>query len=237
MMNKLTYLLLALPLMFSACKTNCVEDAGIRVEREEAFKEFDKLEVRGPIKVIIRQDTSYKVRITADSNIVEDVKASVSSGTLKLKLDPEKYCGSDTIVVYAGVKYLKDIRLEPGSNIASSGLLNLKDVELTLNGDTEADLELTAIKMVTSVDGTAKITLRGQAGAHELKSTGSLTLDAFDFIVAKYDLNVEGLNKANINVLNDLNIETTGNSEIFYKGSPQNINKKKTGNAKLEKVN
>ncbi len=236
-MKRISLLLLALPLLFTACKTACVEDSGIRVERSETFKEFDELEVRGPIKVVVRQDSSYKITISADSNIVGDVKASVGSNTLKLKLDPEKYCGQDTIVVYAGVRTLKAIRLEDGSKVSSDALLNLRDLDLTLNGTTAVDMELSAFKLTTSVDGTATITLRGQAAEHNLKSTGALKLDAFDFIVAKVSLNTEGVNKANINVLNDLNVETSGTSEVHYKGSPKNINKKKAGIAILEKVN
>jgi hypothetical protein len=236
-MKQLSLFLLALSLLFTACNTKCVEDSGIRVERAEQMEAFEKLEIRGPIKVILQQDTSYKVRIAADSNIIEDVKVSVGSKTLKLKLDPEKYCGQDSVIVYAGVLYLTSIRMENNSKLASDALLNFKNVELNLDGNTEVDMELTAGKMTTTVDGTSKITLRGQAGEHNLKSTGALILDAFDFVTAKISLNTEGVNKANINVLNDLNLETTGTSEVYYKGSPKNINKKKAGTAILEKVN
>jgi len=236
-MKQLSLFLLALSLLFTACNTKCVEDSGIRIERAQQMEAFEKLEIRGPIKVILQQDSSYKVRIAADSNIIEDVKASVGSKTLKLKLDPEKYCGKDSVIVYAGINNLTSIRLENESTLASSTLLHLRDVELILNDNTVVDMELTTGKMTTTVDGTSKITLRGQAGEHNLKSTGALTLDAFDFVTAKISLNTEGVVKANINVLNDLNLETTGTSDVHYKGSPKNINKKKAGTAILEKVN
>ena len=236
-MKQLSLFLLAISLLFTACNTKCVEDSGIRVERAEQMEAFEKLEIRGPIKVILQQDSSYKIRIAADSNIVDAVKVSVGSKTLKLKLDPEKYCGQDSVIVYAGILYLNSIRMENNSKLASHTLLNLKDVELNLDGNTEVDLQLTTGKMTTTVDGTSKIKLSGQAGEHNLKSTGALTLDAFDFVTAKISLNTEGVNKANINVLNDLNLETTGTSEVYYKGSPKNINKKKAGTAVLEKVN
>ncbi|WP_432711932.1 head GIN domain-containing protein [Pedobacter sp.] len=236
-MKKLSLLVIALPLLITACNTACIEDAGVRVEHVQSLKEFDELEVRGPIKVIIQQDSSYKVRIAADSNVVDEVKASVSGGTLKLKLDSDKYCGSDSVVIYAGIKLLKKINLESGSKLQSTSLLNLRDVEMNLNGTTQVDLQLTAGKLTTTVDGTAKIALSGQAGEHILNSTGALSLNAFDFVVARYNLHTEGVNASNINVLNDLNVETSGTSETFYKGSPVKINKKKAGTAKLEKVN
>ncbi len=235
-MRKLSLLIIALPLMIAGCKTECVQDAGIRVERIENFKSFDEIEVKGPIKVILQQDSGAKIRIAADTSVVDLVKADVSSGKLKLKLDPERYCGQDSVLVYTSFKMLKAIKLENGSSIAASALINVRDLTFILDGNTKVDLNLSAAVVTTNIDGAADINLKGQAAAHDIKSQGVLNLDATDFVVAKYKINTEGVGKSNINVLDDLNIETSGTSEIFYKGSPKNISKKKTGTAKLERL-
>jgi hypothetical protein len=237
MMKTLSILIIAFPLLMAGCKTNCVEDAGVRVERVEVFKDFDELEINGPIKVVLLQDSATKVRISADTSVISLVKADVSSGKLKLKLDPEKYCGQDSVIAYTSFKMLKSVRLESGSEVASTSLLNFRDIEFTLNGSTTVNLEMSASIMTTTIDGTADMNLKGQSGEHNIKSNGVLNLTAPDFVVAKYKINTEGVGKSTINVLNDLNIETSGTSEIFYKGSPKNISKKKTGVATLEKVN
>jgi hypothetical protein len=38
-------------------------------------------------------------------------------------------------------------------------------------------------------------------------------------------------------VLNELTVKTEGASEVYYKGNPKEVNEKKSGAAKLEKVN
>ena len=236
-MKRLSLLLFAVPLILTSCKTECVEDVGMRVSHVNTVDSFDEVEVEGAIKVVFQQDSSYAIKVEADSNVVDLVKASVSRGTLKLDLDPEKYCGTDSVIVYAGIAGLKSIKAGANSRLASQGRLNLGDLKLTLTGSTTADLDINAAKVTTEVDGTATIKLIGQAGIHELKSKGDLNLDAFDFVVGHYDLNMEGVGKSNINVLNELKVETSGSSEVFYKGSPKKIDKKKTGNARLQKVN
>ncbi|MBG6234189.1 hypothetical protein IWX76_000744 [Pedobacter sp. CAN_A7] len=236
-MKRLSLLLLAFPLILTSCKTECVEDAGMRVSHVNTVDRFDEVEVQGAIKVVFHQDTSYAIKVEADSNVVDQVEASVSRGTLKLNLDPEKYCGTDSVVVYAGIGMLKSIKAGGSSSLASQGRLNLGDLKLTLTGSTTVDLDLNAAKVNTEVDGTANLKLSGQAGIHELKSKGALNLDAFDFVVGQYNLNMEGVGKSNINVLNELKVESTGSSEVFYKGNPKKIDKKKTGNARLQKVN
>jgi len=236
-MKRLSLILFAFPFILTSCKTKCVEDAGMRVSHVNTVDRFDEVEVEGPIKVVFQQDTSYAIKVEADSNVVDEIKSSVSRGTLKIKLDPEKYCGTDSVIVYAGIGSLKSIKAKANSKVASQGRLNLGELKLTLTGSTTADLDLNASKLITEVDGTATIKLIGQAGLHQIKSKGAINLDAFDFVVGNYNINLEGVGKSNINVLNALNVETSGSSEIFYKGNPEKIEKKKTGNARLEKVN
>jgi hypothetical protein len=236
-MKRFSLLLFAFPLLLNSCKTECAEDVGVRVSHVNTVDRFDEVEVKGPVKVVFHQDSSYAIKVDADSSVVDEIKASVSRGTLKIELDPERYCGTDSVIVYAGIGSLKSIKAMANSMVASQGRLNLGELKLSLTGNTRVDLDLNASKLTTEVDGTANIKMIGQAGSHQLKSKGDISLDAFDFVVGNYEINIEGVGKSNINVLNELNVETSGSSEIFYKGMPKKINKKKTGNARLEKVN
>jgi hypothetical protein len=236
-MKRFSLLLFAFPLLLNSCKTECAEDVGVRVSHVNTVDRFDEVEVKGPVKVVFHQDSSYAIKVEADSSIVDEIKASVSRGTLKIELDPERYCGTDSVIVYAGVGSLKSVKAMANSMVASQGRLNLGELKLSLTGNTHVDLDLNASKLTTEVDGTANLKIIGQAGSHQLKSKGDIKLDAFEFVVGNYDINLEGVGKSNINVLNELNVETSGSSEIFYKGTPKKINKKKTGNARLEKVN
>lgn len=235
-MKKLFSLALIIPIFFSACKDKCAEDTGIRVSNVNTVDQYDEMEISGPIKVVLHQDNSYSIKVEADSSIANQVKASVSRGRLSLKLDPEKYCGTDSVLVYAGIGQVKSISAEGSSELTTQGRISFGELKLSLKGNTVVEMEMSASTLITDLDGSTSLKLKGQSGVHQLKAKGSLNLDAFDFVVGKYDLNIEGSGKSNINVLNELEIETSGSSEIFYKGSPKKINKKKTGNARLEKV-
>jgi hypothetical protein len=161
----------------------------------------------------------------------------VSGETLKIDLDPMQYCGSDSIIVHAGIGALSEIKADGASKVYSEGALHVGDMALDLSGATELNLNLYAGKLTTKSDGAARLTLRGQAGTHKLNSKGMLELNAFDFVVAQYDLDIEGTGKSNINVLNDLKVKTSGASSIFYKGNPKNVSDKKSGTSKLQQVN
>jgi len=237
-MNKTALYFLALPLLFAACKSKCVEDLGIHSSREIIVNPFDEIKVSGPIKLIMRQDSSFKVVVDADSNIIGKIKADVSGHELSLKLDAKDYCGKDSIIISAGIGALKKLSGEGATRIYTSSPINVGELQMNLSGATKVSMDINAGKLTaTQDDGAANIDLRGQAGTFKLKTQGAVTLDAFSFVTGVYDVDIEGVAKLKINVLNDLKVKSTGATEIFYKGSPKNIDEKKSGTYKLERVN
>lgn len=236
MIKKTALYILALPLLFAACKSKCIEDSGIHSSRESVVKPFDEIKLEGPIKLILRQDSSFKVEVGADSNIINLVKADVSGHELRLKLDGSKYCGKDSVIITAGIGDLKKLNVNGAGKVYTSSLINVNDLEMKISGAAKLTLDMNAGKLTTNSEGTASINLTGQAGIHQLKSEGVVELTAFGFVTGVYDLNLTGVAKLKINVLNDLKVKSSGSAEIYYKGNPKNVDQKKSGTAKLEKV-
>lgn len=237
LLNHKFSLMLAAAISFAGCSSKCIEDSGNHIVKDMTVTPFDEIEIDGPVKLVLRQDSSFKVDVSADSSIMDKIKTTVSGDKFKVSLDPMTYCGSDSIVIHAGIGALTNIKAAGASKVYSEGPLHVGDIEMKLSGATELNLNLYAGKVKTNSDGAARLTLTGQAGAHELDSKGVLELNAFDFVVAQYDIEIQGTGKSNINVLNDLKVNTSGSSTIYYKGNPKNVSDKKSGTSKLEKVN
>ncbi|MCX2480684.1 DUF2807 domain-containing protein [Pedobacter sp. MC2016-15] len=228
--------LLVLPVLFTACNSKCVEDLGIHSTRETTVKPFDEIKLSGPIRLVMRQDSSFKVNVQADSAVIDLVKVNVSGHELELKLDAKQYCGKDSIIISAGIGDLKKLKADGAGHIYTSSLINVNELEMNLSGATSLMMQMNAGKLSTTTDGTANLALSGQASVYTLKSKGAVDLTAFDFVTGLSDVNVEGVARLKINVLNELKINSTGSATISYKGNPK-VNEKKTGTYKLEKVN
>lgn len=236
-MKKISLLALFIPVVFTGCENKCIEDAGLEASRTQIVKNFDRIKVEGAIQLVMVQDSSYNIRIDADSNIIAYVKADVSGSELKLKLDDDKYCGTDSVRIRAGIGELRALKLDGAVKAVGEGRIYADDLELSFSGAADVNMNLSARKVSTRVDGVGKIALSGQAGVHELKINGTARVEAFDFIVGVYNIDTDGTGKANINVLNELKVKTSGSSEIYYKGNPKKVEEKKSGATKLEKVN
>lgn len=237
MKKNISLIALFIPVLFAGCETKCIEDSGNAVSRTVSLKNFDEIKVKGAIKLILVQDSSYKVQVDADSNIIAYVKADVSGSELTIKLDHDKYCGTDSIVVHAGIGEMKKLELDGAVKVSGEGRIYAGDVDFSFSGTSDVSLDLNAARVNTTIDGVGQIALAGQAGTHELKIRGTAKVDAFDFVVGVYHIETDGTGKANINVLNELKVKTSGSSEIYYKGNPKKVEEKKSGATKLEKVN
>ncbi|HKG08652.1 MAG TPA: head GIN domain-containing protein [Pedobacter sp.] len=236
-MKKLFLISCLIPVLLSACNSKCIEDSGIHKEHNTTVKNFDKIEVSGAIKLILRQDSSYAVKVATDSALMDYVKIEVSNSRLIVKLKEVSYCGKDSVVVEAGIGRLRELTASGAISTSAIGSVFADDLKLSLSGTSDLRMDLKAASLVTNLDGISKLNLSGQTGTHQLNIQGNADVEAFNFTVGIYKIQVTGNAKAKINVLNELDIKTEGASEIFYKGNPKKINEKKSGAATLEKVN
>jgi len=235
-MKKTALYLLITPLFFVACRSKCTTDLGIHSSRDFTVKPFDEVTVSGPIRLIMRQDSSFKINVQADSNAIGLVKTTVSGDKLTVKLDGN-YCGKDSVIVNAGIGDLKKLHADGASKVYTASGIFVNTLDVELKGAVKLNMDVSAMKLTTTTNGAAVINMLGQAGTYELNSTGSIRLNAFAFVAGISKLDLNGVSDLKINVLNDLNIKTAGAADIRYKGNPKNIEEKKSGTYKLEKVN
>jgi len=219
-----------------SCKTGCIQGSGKDATDKRQVAAFTKLDIAGSFNITLVQDSSNSVTINADDNILNIIKTDISGDKLKISTDNKNICSSKQITITIGVRSLKSISASGAVEITSNGRLNVGDLDLNLSGATKINLDVAASNVNTEGSGISDITLKGQASSHAVELSGSGNVHAFDFVVGSYSIETSGQSDCEINVLNELNIHSTGASDIKYKGSPAKINKSKTGALSLTKV-
>jgi len=240
-MKKILTILLAVTgiislLALSSCRFNCKHGSGKLITETRNLGNFSRLDVSGGYKIVIRQDSSEKLTVTADDNLMQYVKTEVIGDRLKI-YSSRNICTSGQYTIYVGVKALTEIETSGATSVFSDGKLTVQDIELRTSGATKINLNLNADNVKTVSSGLTDIYLEGQAQSHKVETSGSSTLNALNFVVNKYRIESSGLSHCKINVLNDLSINSSGMSDIQYRGNPANIENNKSGIASLNKIN
>lgn len=222
-------------LSISSCNTECLEGSGKQTTMERSVETFSSIEMGGSYKVILTQDSTSKMRITADDNIIDEIKTKVSGGVLEISMDGN-ICSSGDIVLEISSKEWKGLEISGASKVISSSQIKTNDFKIELSGSSSIDLDLVAAVVRTSSSGSSEIKLKGQARSHEIDLSGSGEVNAFDFVVNDYKISTSGASEMEINVMNDLKVSTSGASKIKYKGTPKNIVNDESGSSELIKV-
>lgn len=229
-------LLSGMVMPISSCKTSCTKGSGHVVSEKRKAADFTKLDVSGAYDVKLVQDSSLTISITADDNLLKQITTEVSGGKLKIK-NNNNMCPSGQMEITIGVRNLDEIDQSGAVNFSTQGKLVTKDLSLNLSGASKLDMDLDAANVNTTGSGAIEVNLKGQATTHTMNISGGAKMHAFDFVVGNYDIETSGAGDFEINVLHELTVNSSGASDIKYKGNPTTINNKKSGVSTITKVN
>ncbi|WP_184550404.1 head GIN domain-containing protein [Mucilaginibacter sp. FT3.2] len=220
--------------IFSSCRFHCVRGSGNITTENRQANEFTKLDIAGNFKVHLKQDSSLKITITGDDNLLKYISTSVDGDELHIK-SKKSFC-DENIVINIGVRNLKEIGASGAVEVWSDGKINASDFKFDLSGATKINLDLNAASVKTESSGMSELNLTGQAASHNIESSGATKINAFNFVVGDYEINTSGVSNCKINVLKTLNVHTSGAADIEYKGSPGTVNNDKSGASSIKKV-
>lgn len=223
-------------LTVSSCKTACTKGSGHVVSEKRKVADFTKLDISGSYNVELVQDSSLNVSISADDNLLKQISTGVSGDKLKIKTE-NNICPSGQIVVTIGIHNLDEVDQAGAINLTTQGKLVTKNLGLNLAGSSNVTMDLDAANLHTTASGTIELNLKGQSTSHSMNLSGGGKVHAFDFVVGNYDLETSGAGDFEINVLHELTVNSSGATEVKYKGNPTTINNKKSGVSTITKVN
>ena len=228
---------LSLSLLSSSCRRfRHIRGSGNAATEKRTMVNFTKVDISGGFKVILVQDSSLIVTVTADDNLLKYVKTAVEGD--KLRIYTNRNLDSQTeMTITVGVKKLQEVDASGGIDVSSKSRINAGDFAFDLSGSSHVNMDLSAANVHTQGSGRTVMVLKGQAAAHNLDLSGSSDIDALDFVVGKYNIETSGASKCRVNVLKDLSVHTSGSSDIEYRGNPSNVTNDKSGASSLTKIN
>jgi len=227
--------LVALSALSSCMLGNCIKGSGTEAKEDRKVATFTKIDVSGGYNIMLKQDSSLTLHITADDNLLKLIETDIEGDKLVIH-SQKNICAHHPVTIVIGVKNLEEVKGSGGIEVTSDGKLNVKDLDLNFSGAGKVNLDLNADHLNTKGSGATELNLKGQATSHTVSLTGSGKISALDFVVGTYDIETTGASDSKINVLNELDVHTTGASELEYKGNPAHVNTSKTGAASIKKI-
>ena len=222
-------------LIFTGCNSvDCISGSGKKISKTRDVEPFTNIETAGSFKLILKQGPS-ELRIVADDNIMDEIETRVKGNTLSIDTKGD-LCNPGPITIYLSSQGYEGVDASGAVEIESDGLLQLKDFEMDLSGSARVNLNMNAANVKTTSSGASEIFFKGQASSHDLELSGSSTVNALDFVVGKYNIESSGASESKINVLNELHVNSSGSSDVEYRGNPSTVKNDNSGASDLRRI-
>jgi hypothetical protein len=179
--------------------TNTV-GSGNLVSEEKDLIDFSKIDVEDGFEVDITHSSSYKITITADDNVIDDVQVSKSGDTLNIGLKPGIY---ETLNLHAEIMMpdLDELKFSGGTRGTAQGFSSTQDFEIYLSGGSRIDLD-------------------GNAENLTVDASGGSNLELSDFQINNAIISLSGGSFGTINLDGTLDADLSGGSILKYIGNP-----------------
>jgi hypothetical protein len=221
--------------VLSSCHIGCIKGSGNKITQNRVITPFSKIDISGGFKINIKQDSSTNLTVMADENLMKYIRTQVNGNKLRI-YTRKNFCSDGPITINLGVKNLEEIKASGAVALTSEGRINVQNLKLDFSGASKIDLDLSAADVKTDASGATDINLKGQAASHSVNLSGVGKLRAFDFVVGNYKIETSGSGNCQINVLKSLETNTSGVSNIEYRGNPSQVKENKSGASTLKKV-
>jgi hypothetical protein len=132
---------------------------------------INKIEVHGNVELFVSDGTADKIKVY-NKYYAESALVQSQNGVLRISSYTDK-----KLVVWVTASDLQSITVNDNSQVKSFGSLDKLDIEVTLNNNASANLNLDAYKASINVNDRAKATISGNVNDYNLIQDQSATVN------------------------------------------------------------
>lgn len=179
---------------------NYLEGTGELTTKEMSLDEFNKFTIEGTIDVRLTQGSPQKVMVTAQPNIIDQLKTNVANKHWKIGFETS-IRSAKTTVVEITIPDIEEINILGSGNIDGENDFNLDRLEINVAGSGEVDIF-------------------GKATTQEINLNGSGDVKNFDLLSITTKVAITGTGDVEISSEEELNVQISGVGDVKYKGTP-----------------
>ncbi|MBN1116553.1 MAG: DUF2807 domain-containing protein [Bacteroidales bacterium] len=213
---------IALSLIFTSCEDfgNYVSPSDEVSTENRTVTGFRGIDVSHAFNVYVSfSDAVESVEIEANSNLQQYIEVETKDDMLVIKLkDRINIRGNATLNAYISSDYLTDYMASGASNIHLEDVLYANSTSIELSGASNFYGHIEADKLISDISGASNIDLTGNLDYLRLNASGASTIKDFDLSVNKFEADLSGASNAKLMVNDELDIEASGASNVYYKG-------------------
>ncbi len=195
---------------------------------------FKGIDIGGGFAVELTQGKDESVRIEADENLLSNIKTEVKNGILHIYND-KGISTSKGLKAYITAKQLNSIDISGGVKVTGKSTFKADAFKMDLSGGSKVTLAIDTKSLEADMSGASKVDLTGKADELNMNLSGASNVNTQELESKRVTIEASGASKVKVFARESLDINASGASAVFYKGSPK-ISSETSAAARISKL-
>lgn len=197
--------------------------SGRVVEASREVGSFTEFSVGSAFNVTVRVGDEYALRLRADDNVMDEVKAGVRNDRLYLDLDTDVRDVTLEAEVTVPKGSLSGLYLSGAATLTATDHIAAPDLEVRAIGASRVHVVVEATDLDVVGAAAAVVNLSGTATRVAAEADGAATLQLVRLEAESAQVQAGGASTVEVNVTQSLTADASGASTIRYTGNPRTV--------------
>lgn len=215
-------LMLAILVSFSLSVGSCIPHIrgnGNVIKEERSVNNFESISVSSGIELLINQDSSEKVVVEADENIMKILRTEVKGGKLKIFME-EGVLHAKKMKVYVTLKTLKSLECTSGSETKSAGKVNAENLTIHASSGSGVNMELSCNRLKAESSSGSNLRVSGTTLSVKADCSSGSEINASELIAEMGEASASSGANIKIHATKDIKAHCSSGAQINVSGNP-----------------
>lgn len=200
---------------------------------------FMGISVSNAIDVYISQSDEEAVVVSAaDTEYRDRIVTEVKNGILHLYVNEKGFnwsTGDRKLRAYVSFKKISYLHASGSSDVYANGIVKADSLHITLTGSSDFKGAVDADKLLLNQSGSSDSQISGRAEKVNVNLSGASDVKGYDLSADYCVINASGASDIQLTVNKEINVHTSGSSDVYFKGNAVVKNIRTTGSSSVQR--
>ncbi len=191
-----------------------------KITKKYDIEDFTRIYLEGPYEVVLIQDSSCGLSVTAPKNAFDLIDVSSSGGLLSIEIEDKFFRKPKVITLEIHIEQLSKLSIEGAVDLETRGTLKTDNLKINFEGAGNMEMDIDASKIIAIIEGVGNFEFSGKTEYHKVEFSGVGSYDASDLISKYTYVESYGIGNVKVHATYEIRGEVSGVGSLDYYGDP-----------------
>lgn len=191
-----------------------------KITKKYDITSFSHIYLQGPFEVVLIQDSSCGLSVTAPNNAFDLIEISSAGGLLSIEIEDKFFKKPKVIKLEIRFEKLDRLEIEGAVDLETRGTIKTDNLKVNFEGAGNMEMDVETSKIIAIIEGVGNFEISGKTEYHKVEFSGVGSYDASNLISKYTYVESYGIGNVKVHASYEIRGEVSGVGSVDYYGDP-----------------